>query len=165
MGTIYTARQVISLIIIAVIVAGGAGYLMGRSSFRQNQNPAVSSEISALNLGVSPLSSNKILIRDQPVGNEVRVESVMLEKSAWVAIHEDRDGHPGNILGAQLYPAGTTALSTIELLRPTAKGIYYAMLHADDGDRQFDYEKDAPMTGGGSPIMVRFIAGEKSEEL
>lgn len=102
--------------------------------------------------------ANAIAAGDQPAGDAVAVE-VNTDKTAWAVVHEDRAGKPGNILGAQLFPAGKH-LSTIALLRGTEAGKkYYVMLHADDGDRAFDYTQDQPMTNESEdPIIDVFTA-------
>ncbi len=103
-------------------------------------------------------TANSITADDQPAGTMVAI-AVKTEKEAWVAVHEDANGKPGNILGAQIFPAGTH-LGKINLLRGTESGKkYYAMLHADDGDRAFDYTTDLPLKDmAGEPIMHAFMA-------
>lgn len=95
---------------------------------------------------------------DQPAGNTVSV-IVKTGKDAWVAVHEDTGGKPGNILGARLFTTGTAA-GRIELLRRLMAGRkYYAMLHADDGDRLFDHTKDLPfVSSAGGAIADDFLA-------
>lgn len=95
---------------------------------------------------------------DQPAGKTVSV-AVKLEKEGWVAVHEDKDGKPGKILGAQLFTAGTH-FGKVELLRETLRGgKYYAMLHADDGDRKFDAVKDTPLkNAAGQMVTDEFMA-------
>lgn len=102
---------------------------------------------------------DSIVADDQSAGDAVAV-SVKTEKEAWAVIHEDAAGKPGNILGAQIFPAGEH-LGKIELLRGTEAGKkYYAMLHADDGDRAFDYALDVPIkNAGGEPMMDAFTVG------
>ncbi len=78
----------------------------------------------------------------------------------WVAIHEESDGKPGRILGARRFGIGINQSGSVELLRPTQEGkVYFAMLHADDGDRQFDHTKDLPLADPqGNVILMRFVA-------
>ncbi len=103
-------------------------------------------------------TTNSITADDQPAGTIVAI-AVKIEKESWAVIHEDVGGKPGKILGAQFFPAGTH-LGKIELLRGTDAGKkYYAMLHADDGDRAFDYTTDLPLKDmAGEPIMHAFMA-------
>ena len=102
---------------------------------------------------------NEVKVADQAAGNKVILSSVLLEKSTWVVVHEDRDGKPGNILGAHRFNAGVS-LGVVELVRgTTAGGVYYTMLHIDDGERGFDYKKDIPLTDAdGNFVLTRFMA-------
>lgn len=96
--------------------------------------------------------------KDQPAGLKVLIDSATMEEQGWIVIHEDRDGAPGNILGARRFEAGVSA-GEVELLRNTVEGgIYYAMIHTDDGDGQFDHAKDLPLTENDAPVMVKFSA-------
>lgn len=107
----------------------------------------------SLGTGINTVSADS-----QPAGNTVSV-AVKLEKETWVAVHEEAAGKPGRILGAQLFTAGTH-FGKVDLLRGTVVGgKYYAMLHADDGDRKFDLAKDQPLvTGAGAAITDEFTA-------
>lgn len=96
--------------------------------------------------------NNSISIISQAAGNLVVITEVQDEQPTWVAIHEDVDGKPANILGAQLFDAGAYS-GTVSLLRNTEPGHkYYAILYKDNGDRMFDYTTDLPLeqasTGG-----------------
>lgn len=95
---------------------------------------------------------------DQPAGEAVAV-AVKIQKEAWAAVHEDASGKPGKILGAQFFPAGNH-LGKVTLLRATEAGKkHYVMLHTDDGDRAFDYQKDMPLKdAAGKTIMDVFTA-------
>lgn len=101
---------------------------------------------------------NAVSADDQPAGAMVSV-AVKAEKDIWVAVHEDTGGKPGNILGAQLFTQGTHT-GQIDLLRRLMAGRkYYAILHADDGDRFFDHTKDMPlMSSAGGAISDEFTA-------
>jgi len=101
----------------------------------EEKNPVVSTGING---------EGTITIEDQEFGDSVSISSVTLGAAGWIAIHEDRDGGLGNILGAGWFPAGTSEGAEIELLRATVPGAaYYAVLRSDDGDREFDRVKDA----------------------
>jgi hypothetical protein len=94
----------------------------------------------------------------QSAGQTVAFSALFVEPG-WIAIHEDRNGEPGNVLGARWLPAGTHA-SNVVLLRNTVSGkMYYAVLYADDGDREFQVRgESALVTEDGNPIMVTFEA-------
>ena len=117
--------------------------------------------------GLVLTGGNAIVVDDQAPGNKVNVAMVTLAKNGWAVIHSDTDGKPGRILGAHRFNAGENRDVAVELQKPTEEGkIYYAMLHFDDGDRQFHYQKDLPLTGPeGNTIMMRFVATSKSEPL
>jgi hypothetical protein len=96
------------------------------------------------NISSDPVSSedNQIIVEEQFPGDMVNLESVSLSVSGWVAIYEDKEGSLGNVLGAQLFDPGEHA-GTVILLRSTAENsLYYAIVHQDDGDREFSLESD-----------------------
>jgi len=104
-------------------------------------------------------SGDTFVVADQPAGNSVVVTKVTLESAAWVVVHEDRDGAPGNILGALWLPAGTATQASAELLRDTQAGkAYYVMIHEDTlSDKQFDHTQDLPLKdASGAVIMMKF---------
>lgn len=109
----------------------------------------------------STIGATGVLAEDQVFGLEAIVKSVKFENRAgWVAIHEDREGKPGNILGATWLPVGESKEVKVELLRSMEAGkTYYAMLHDDDGDKKFNYKNDLSLPSAtGEPIMVAFRA-------
>jgi len=118
--------------------------------------PSLTGEVSA--------STNQNLgsVEDQKPGDRVVIKSVVLGTIGWVVIHDDNNGKPGHILGAHRFNAGTYT-GQVELLKATEEGkVYYAMLHADNGDKQFDYRTDLPINdAGGNPVMMRFVATAK----
>ena len=88
---------------------------------------------------------NSITVVSQVAGNLVVVTEVRVAQPTWVAIHEDVNGVPSNILGAQLFDAGVYS-GTVSLLRNTeSERKYYAILYKDNGDRLFDYVTDLPL--------------------
>ncbi|MDP3734988.1 MAG: hypothetical protein Q8R39_01005 [bacterium] len=101
-----------------------------------------------------------ITIESQPAGETVAIKRLVLGERGWVVIHEDERGRPGRILGAGRFLAGVHADVPVELLRSTESGgVYYGMIHTDDGDDLFDAKLDAHLPDEtGSPIMVRFSA-------
>lgn len=110
--------------------------------------------------GVVLPGTNTLDVADQTSGMLVTISTVTLNEQGWVAIHEDSDGNPGRILGAALVFAGERNNVPVELLRATEAGkTYYAMLHADDGDKSFDIGKDLPIKdSSGNVVMVKFTA-------
>ncbi len=98
-----------------------------------------------------------IVALDQEAGDVARIESAALDRAGWIVIYEQHEGIPGNILGAQRFESGMWS-GEVALLRPTVPDmLYYAMIHADDGDRLFDHKKDLPMyDGAGNRIQTTF---------
>ena len=117
-----------------------------------------SSQVAASVAGVSVSGEGSISVLPQPAGMTVAIAQVVMPQSGWVVIHEDNAGAPGRVLGAQRFDMGTFT-GAVDLLRGTvAGGIYYAMLHADDGDRQYDTKKDPAMLSlDGTIIMTTFM--------
>lgn len=154
---------------VCAMLFGAAGFWLGRSVERgvapvlnvssSGGEPALSTgglDIS----GVTLAGGNAIAVNDQSLGNAANIAMVTLAKDGWVVIHEGRDGRAGNILGAKRFNAGQNQSGAVELLRSTEEEkVYFAMLHSDDGDRQFDRAKDLPVTDPqGNVIMMRFVA-------
>ena len=173
-------KVTILVFLIGIVVGFGSASLWLRRSKNlaalKEMTPAVSEEAPAggagdktaentLNTSLAAVSAafsggkNSLAVDNQKAGDRVAVSSVTLEKDAWVAVHEDDGGKPGRILGAQRFLAGTHS-GAVDLLRGTvAGGMYYAMLHADDGDHAFDVAKDVPIKdAGGDPVMAKFTA-------
>ena len=100
-------------------------------------------------------ASGTLQVRNQPPGDSVLIDAVILAQNGWVVIHEDRDGQPGNILGARRLGEGSHTGEQVALLRGTIGGlIYYAMLHNEDGDGVFDHTKDLPLRNESDEIIM-----------
>ena len=149
--------------VILVAIAGAIGFWIGW----QSSQPPASTPPADVTSGVSPLAAGALIsgehaiaVSDQAPGMRVNISFVTLAEHGWVAIHDDVGGRPGPILGAQRFDAGQNQSGAVELLRGTEEGrVYYAMLHRDDGDRQFDHTKDLPVTDGqGNVVLMRFVA-------
>jgi hypothetical protein len=110
--------------------------------------------------GITVSGEGSVAVLDQAAGASVLVESASLPVLGWVAIHEDMNGAPGWILGARRLEAGSATAVEVPLLRgTTAGGTYYAVIHADNGDRAFDPHTDLPVaTALGSMIVDTFMA-------
>lgn len=149
------SRVRLYLTVVLCFAAGlGLAWLLFSSSGAP-VNEAENSEVS-----VSELNS-AVQAEDQVFGPQAVIKAVKFENRAgWVAVHEDREGKPGNILGAAWLPVGENKEVKVELLRPMEAGkTYYAMLHDDDGDKQFNYKNDLSLPSStGEPIMAAFRA-------
>jgi len=117
--------------------------------------------IDALRANSSPSqeSESAIFVLDQMAGNTATVASVETDHSSWVVIREDKNGVLGNILGASRVDAGASNSIVVSLLRPTVAGaVYQVVLYKDNGDSQFDYRADVPLTSNGVLISKSFSA-------
>ncbi len=114
----------------------------------------------ASSIGKITFGPSAITIESQSAGTAVVVKRLVLGERSWVVIHEDERGRPGRILGAGRFTSGAHADVFVELLRNTVSGgVYYGMIHIDDGDDMFDSKLDTHLPDEtGSPIMVRFSA-------
>jgi hypothetical protein len=147
-----TWQWVVTVIVIVALIIIGISVFGGKST----QAPTESED---------PTSSgpstevNRIVMSDQYPGNMVYLSSVQLAKPGWVVIHKDNAGQPGDVIGSTYFASGinpgkvTLTSSTIE------GGVYYAMLHTDDGDKIFDAKKDLPLKDSrGNTVMKLFRA-------
>lgn len=97
-------------------------------------------------------------VADQPGSAVVNVSDLHITEMHWIGIYDERDGHPGFIMGAKRVHPGDT-LATVELLRPTvALGKYYAVILNDDGDDTFNRMQDLPPLSPDKVVMVSFLA-------
>jgi len=145
----------VTLLVLGLII----GYTAG--SDRSSKEPAVAETPKTEGASYATSTSAAVIINDQNAGLEVELTEVVLDKSGWVAIHEDAGGALGNILGAQLFDAGE-GKGTVSLLRATDPGkTYYAVVYTDNGDRQFDRVSDLKAVIEGKEIMTVFHTIEK----
>ncbi len=100
-----------------------------------------------------------LTVADQAAGTSVLVSTVDMPLDGWVAVHENTNGVPGNILGAHRYDKGHITDASITLLRGTVAGsAYFAVLYTDNGDRAFDPHVDMPMRTSSGMILASFVA-------
>lgn len=99
-----------------------------------------------------------VVVGNQTTGKKVNVTKVTMEKDGWIVIHDDRDGQPGIILGAYRFSKGTFNDIEMPLLVAMEEDKdYWAVIHNDNGDRQFDYKVDlSAKDADGNMIMTKF---------
>lgn len=149
----------------ADMAAGDSGGMSANDMPGGATGVSLTGQISAgLPTGQPGAGRNAVSVEDQKPGNNVIVESLTFAVTGWAVIHDDNNGKPGHILGAHRFNVGTYTGQNVELLKGTEEGkVYYAMLHADDGDRQFDYRVDLPLKDEtGNMVMMRFVATSKA---
>jgi hypothetical protein len=90
----------------------------------------------------------------QKAGKSVAVEKAIVSVPTWIVVYENRDGKPGNALGAALFfPSRQTG--SVELLRATTAGKTYLIAkQTDNGDRKFSLRNDPLVSEGGAVQWV-----------
>ncbi len=146
---VVTVIVIIILIIIGILVFGNGKETTGDDV--TTETPTTDTTASA--------ESNRVVMGDQFPGNVVFISSVQLDNGGWVVIHKDNAGTPGEIIGSQYFDKGINT-GKVTLTKSTVDGgLYYAMLHSDDGDKKFDATKDLPLKDSkGAVIMKMFRA-------
>ncbi len=144
-------KTLVILVVIVAIALGAVFFFRGGST-----RPAPTGDSAGYFIG-----KTAIYVAEQSPSRTVSVAVARLEKTGFVAIHEDNAGEPGKILGASgVLPAGETKnLTPITLSRVTADSeTLYAMIHSDDGDGVFDPAKDKQALDSliGEPVMMIF---------
>ncbi len=115
-----------------------AGHIRG-----QSENTSSSS---LLGDSSSTTSQYSLGMSTQFAGPLVEIDSIHIATTSWVAIHDDERGVYTRVLGAQIFSPGMNT-GTVSLLRYTIPGrTYHAVIHSDNGDRQFDYITDTPIS-------------------
>mgnify|MGYP000854644763 CR=1 FL=1 len=119
----------------------------------KNETSATLTAPSTRKEAVEVSGNNAIAADAQKAGTTATINMITLSVPGWVAIHEDRNGSLGNILGAARFEPGIH-LGVVELLRPTIAGSkYHAVLYQDNGDRGFNTAEDAPIKDGSGKVI------------
>ena len=101
-------------------------------------------------------SASLSIMSPQRPGDSVAIESAIVAVPTWIVVYEDKDGTPGNALGAALFFPGQPS-GTVELLRSTVSGkSYLAVKQQDNGDRKFSLKDDAYLAENGKVMWVPF---------
>lgn len=149
---VVTVIVIIALIIIGIMVFGNKK--SDTSDMTSDTTPTDTTEVVG--------EVNRIVMSDQFPGNVVYISSVTLANGGWVEIHKDNAGTPGEIIGSAYFNKGINP-GKITLTKPTVEGgIYYAMLHSDDGDKVFNGEKDLPLKDSKGNIIMKLFRAAAS---
>jgi hypothetical protein len=141
---VITVVVIVALIIIGIFVFGN----------KKTETPAPGEETASTS---AAQSANGIVMSDQFPGNVVYISSVQLNASEWVAIHGDNKGQPGDVIGYASVSSGTNPVK-VTLTKSTVEGgVYYAVLHSDDGDGKFDVAKDLPLKDSDGNVIMRIF--------
>jgi len=153
---IKTWQWVVTVIVIIILIVLGYYLFKGNAA---DAPAAGETPIAGETVAPDANEVNRIVVADQYPGNVVYLSSVQLANGAWVEVHKDNNGTPGAIIGSAYFEKGINP-GKITLTEKTVNGgVYYAMIHSDDGDKKFDAAKDLPMKDSkGNVIMKLFRA-------
>lgn len=145
---VVTVIVIIALIIVGIMVFGN----------KKTDDTLVGDDTTVTDTTDTSTEVNRIVMSDQFPGNVVYVSSVTLANGGWVEIHKDNAGTPGAIIGSLYLEKGINPGGKITLTSPTVEGgIYYAMLHSDDGDKKFDAVKDLPLKDSKDNVIMKLF--------
>ena len=105
------------------------------------------------------LNTGSIVVEDQDVIDTVTLNTELTEPG-WITIHFSMSGAPAEVVGTSSYlEVGTYEDLVIALDDEMQPGWrYIALLHVDDGDQQFDIQKDLPVSVNGEVVRPSFVA-------
>lgn len=156
-----TWQWVVTVIVIIVLIIIGYNIFSGG-----NLTTSTTDDTDTSAAMTNSKDTNRVVISDQFPGNIVYISSVQLAQPGFIVIHKDNAGTPGDVIGYQYFDKGINP-GKITLTSPTVEGgIYYAMLHSDNGDKKFDITKDLPLKdASGNVIMKLFRASSTVTEV
>jgi hypothetical protein len=153
-----TWQWVVTIIVIIILI------IIGIFVFRGNgEEPLPAGDANIDGNGMTSQEVNRIVMSDQFPGNVVYLSSVQLAEPGWVVIHKDNAGQPGEIIGSMYFEAGLNPGGRINLTESTVEGgVYYAMLHRDNGDKVFNESVDVPLRDSRGNIIMRLFRASAS---
>lgn len=154
-------------IVIGVLVAWGYGSLRGRGTVSATASssaktvgttPTTTAGTKTTPVAAEQTGSDLSVLSPQKAGQSVVISQAKIAEPTWVVVYEDRDGKPGNVLGAQLF--FTSGPGIVTLLRATEAGqTYYVGTSVDNGDRKYTKATDkATVNADGSLAVTSFRA-------
>ena len=149
-----TWQWVVTAIVIIVLIIIGISVFGGKSS-------APADDVAG-DTDTTVAGANRIVISDQFPGNVAYISSVQLANAGWVVIHKDNAGTPGAVLGQTYFAAGVNPGKVTLSQSMVEGGVYYAVLHADDGDKAFDASKDAALKDAAGNVIMKIFRASAS---
>jgi hypothetical protein len=162
MGT-YIGIFVAGVVIGALLGWGITGSSTGTNNTSTATNTASSTNTTGgVNLTGSTVGasgSSVSLSSSQSAGFAVAITKAPVTQPTWLVVYEDRNGAPGNAIGAGLFFPGSPS-GTIQLLRATLPGkSYFVGQSVDNGDKVFSLESDKKVTdNNGTALYTQFTA-------
>lgn len=145
-------QWVVTIVVIIILVVVGIMVFNGKQTATDIEDQSSDVVMDDNNNDI-----NRIVMSDQYPGNVVYISSVQLAKPGWVVIHTDNKGKPGKVIGSAYFDTGINPGKITLTQTVTEGGIYYAMLHTDDGDKKFDEAKDAPLKDISGNIIMKLF--------
>lgn len=146
-----TWQWVVTVVVIIVLII--LGYYMFKGD--KAVSPTDDTTVAVDDTTMGQTGASRVAVTDQFPGNIVYVQSVQLENAGFVVIHKDNKGTPGAVIGYQYFEKGINP-GKITLTEATVEGgMYYAMIHSDDGDKKFDAVKDLPLKDAKGAIIMK----------
>jgi hypothetical protein len=92
------------------------------------------------------------------VEGTIVIDEVVSDRVAWIVIHEDADGTPGEIIGRTQVPEGISRQISVGINAQAATESLYAVLYEDAGElSQFEiHTVDKPVLFNGKMITASF---------
>ena len=146
---IRTWQWVVTVIVIIILI------VLGYYLFKGNGSSTVSTDTPTTDTMTDANEINRVVIADQYPGNVVYVSSAQFANGGWVTIHKDTAGTPGAIIGSLYFDKGISPGKVVLSEKTVDGGTYYAMIHADDGDKKFDDKKDLPLKNSKGDIIMK----------
>ncbi len=162
------AAMIIGGIVVGILIAWGWSALRAHSgsvttttssSKTTSQNTSTSSRVEVAGGGTNMAQSDELTVPSpQQAGQSIVITQANIGEPTWVVVYEDRDGAPGNVLGAQLF--FTSGPGIVTLLRGTVAGqTYWVGTSVDDGDHKYTKTTDKPaLNNDGTLQVVSFTA-------
>ena len=156
-----SSAKYIGMIVVGVVA--GIIIAWGWTALRSPASETATSTATGGNLGVNTntvpaLGSDPALtvMSPQPAGRSVAIAKAIVSSPTWIVVYDNKDGKPGNALGAALFfPEGQSG--TVALLRSTMPGkTYLVAKQVDNGDRKFSLKDDQLLSEGGVVQWVSF---------
>ena len=151
-------------LIIGILLSWGWSVAVNRSggnttaTSTQTNTQAGTQESATSSTGSEMMGEELTVPSPQKAGQSVVIDNAVAGEPTWVVVYENRNGAPGNILGAQLF--FTSGPGIVTLLRGTEAGqTYYVGLAKDNGDHKFTKSLDNPgVNTDGTLAVVSFKA-------
>lgn len=161
-------NKLVPILILVLVVAGAAFWYQGQRTKSTTTSPLPAGRTDQTSGSVVE-GGNAINVNKQEAGDLVTVDLTVLSEPGFVVIHKSTtDGKPGEVVGHSDYlTAGQHTDVALELDTPSkAGGVYFAMLHGDNGDKDYtSLDEDKPLKDSqGNVVTMKFEVAVASEQ-